>query len=252
MFEQSHLLLPHTRIRHGFFGREGGVSAGIYDTLNCGPSSADRLDNVIENRWRAIHALGLEETKLFGLQQVHSTTVHVITPKSTDDFHQGDALVTRTRGYALSVLGADCAPVLFADAKAQVIGAAHAGWRGAVTGIVEAVVSNMCDLGAQRDAIQACIGPCIHPDSYQVQDDFIQQLNELSSFDPSPFVITKQGDHFFDLPNYLLKQCEHSSIDAHSLGIDTYKNADTYFSYRRNTHEKQTDYGRQISIIALP
>jgi len=250
MYQQSEILNSLAGIKHGFFGKSGGVSSGIYNSLNCGPMSDDSLDNVIENRWLALHALGLQESKLFGLSQIHSTKVHVINAKSSDDFHQGDALVTKVKGFALSVLGADCAPVLFADRKAGVIGAAHSGWKGAVSGIIEAVVSTMCEEGASRSNIVACIGPTIHQDSYEVRDDFIQQLESLSDFATDQFVLHKGNKSYFDLPSYILEQCKRSQINAESLGIDTYT-SDEYFSFRRNTHAAEKDYGRQISIISL-
>ena len=256
MFKQGSLLKELSGVQHGFFGKKGGVSTGVYDTLNCGPASADSLDNVIENRWRSIVALGLEETKLFGLSQIHSTIVHVIDQHSSDDYHQGDALVTKEKGVSLSVLGADCAPLLFADVNAGVIGAAHAGWKGAVSGIVENVVVNMCEQGASRKNIRACIGPTIHPDAYEVREDFIQQLESLSDFPTDRFLLRKsdaiEGEQtFFDLPNYLLEQFKRSRIQGESLEIDTYTQKDEYFSFRRNTHEGLSDYGRQISLIAL-
>ena len=251
MYKQSETLKSLYGIKHGFFGKSGGVSKGIYDSLNCGPSSLDSIDNVIENRWRAFHALGLEEGKLFGLKQIHSTTVHVITCKSSDDFHEGDALVTKVKGFALSVLGADCAPVLFADRKAGVIAAAHSGWKGAVSGIIESVVVSMCEQGAARENIKACIGPTIHQDSYEVKEDFIQQLESLSDFDTQSFINNKEGKFYFNLPGYILAQCERSQIQGESLEVDTYTNKDEYFSFRRNTHEGEKEYGRQISIISL-
>lgn len=251
MYKQSETLNALKGVRHGFFGKSGGVSSGIYKSLNCGPASLDSIENVIENRWRAIHALGLEETKLFGLSQIHSTKVHVITAKSSDDFHQGDALVTKVKGFTLSVLGADCSPVLFADRKAGVIAAAHSGWKGAVSGIIEAVTVSMCAQGASRENIHACIGPSIHQDSYEVRDDFIQQLKNLSDFDSDAFIRTETGKHYFNLPAFILNQCARSNIHAESLDIDTYTNPDEYFSFRRNTHDGEKEYGRQISMIAL-
>lgn len=251
MYQESQKLKALYGISHGFFGKSGGVSKGIYDSLNCGPASLDSIDNVIENRWRAIHALGLQESKLFGLNQIHSSKVHIITAKSSDDFHEGDALVTKVKGHALSVLSADCAPVLFADRKAGVIGAAHSGWKGAVSGIIESVVASMCEQGAKRANIRACIGPTIHQDSYEVRDDFIHQLQSLSDFDTDEFIHHKDDKRFFDLPSYILAQCKRSQIDAESLGIDTYTGEDEYFSFRRNTHASEKEYGCQISIIAL-
>jgi len=251
MYQQSETLKSLYGIRHGFFGKSGGVSKGIYDSLNCGPASLDSIDNVIENRWRAIHALGLQESKLFGLKQIHSTKVHVITAKSSDDFHEGDALVTKVKGFALSVLGADCAPVLFVDRKAGVIAAAHSGWKGAASGIIESVVSSMCEQGATRANIHACIGPTIHQGSYEVRADFIQQLESLSDFDTDLFISHKAGKSHFNLPAYILAQCRRSEIKAESLAIDTYTHDQEYFSFRRNTHAAEKEYGRQISIIAL-
>lgn len=251
MYRQSDTLGSLSGIKHGFYGKSGGVSQGIYDSLNCGTYSLDSIDNVIENRWRAIHGLGLQETKLFGLKQIHSTKVHLITVKSSDAFHEGDALVTKVKGFSLSVLGADCAPVLFADRKAGVIAAAHSGWRGAVSGIIESVVTEMCEQGATRQNIHACIGPTIHQDSFEVRDDFIQQLESLSDFKTEPF-LKKRGDKdFFDLPAYILAQCARSKINAESLAIDTYTREDEYFSFRRNTHASEKEYGRQISIISI-
>jgi len=251
MYIQSKTLKSLGDIQHGFFGKSGGVSSGIYDSLNCGPASQDSINNVIENRWQALHALGLQEAKLFGLQQIHSTKVHVINTKSSDDFHQGDALVTKVKGFALSVLGADCAPVLFADRKAGVIAAAHSGWKGAVSGIIESVVMSMCEQGASRENISACIGPTIHQESYEVRDDFIQQLRSSSEFDTAEFIRSDDKYSYFNLPAYIMAQCSRSRIEVESLGIDTYTKEDEYFSFRRNTHANESDYGRQISIIAL-
>lgn len=250
-YKQSEVLGQINGIKHGFFTKNGGVSTGLYNSLNCGPSSDDKLDNVIENRWRVLTALGLEELTLFGLHQIHSTHVHTIIKGTEDDFPKGDGMVTNKPGIALSVLGADCAPVLFADKNAGVIGAAHAGWKGAVTGMVEAVVEKMCEIGAQRKNIVACIGPTIHQESYEVQDDFIQQLNTLSSFPAGHFVLNNEGHSYFDLPTYLLEQCKRSEINGESLRLDTYKLDNDFFSFRRNTHKGIKEYGRQISLIAL-
>jgi hypothetical protein len=250
-YRQSDSLKSIGGIQHGFFTKKGGVSSGIYASLNCGPSSEDESKNVTENRRRVMAALNMEEGKLFGLHQIHSTKVHTITKDTRTDFPQGDALVTKDQGIALSVLGADCTPVLFADKKTQIIGAAHAGWKGAVTGIIESVVSKMCDLGANRENITACIGPTIHQPSYEVREDFISQLNELSKIPAKPFLKEDAKKFYFDLPAYLLQQCQRSGISAESLGLDTYALSDEFFSYRRNTHESIKDYGRQISVIAI-
>jgi len=250
-YKQSQILTSFSGIKHGFFGRNGGVSSGIYESLNCAPGSDDLLENVTENRWRSLLALGLEESTLFGLTQIHSTKVFCMSKNTKEDFPQGDGLVTNEEGISLSVLGADCAPVLFADKNAGVIGAAHAGWKGAVTGIIEEMAKKMCDLGADRSNIHACIGPTIHQDSYEVRKDFIKELNHFSAFKTDAFLQEKQGRFYFDLPAYLLEQCQRSNIQGESLGLDTYTLEDEFFSYRRNTHKGIKEYGRQISIIGI-
>jgi YfiH family protein len=240
------------RIRHGFFTKNGGLSTGVYNSLNCSPGSDDKLENVLENRQRVMSALGAKSAKLYGLHQIHSTKVYNIDNEMPNDmFRKGDAMVSNEQGVFLSVLGADCTPVLFSNTDGSVVGAAHAGWKGAVTGIVEAVVKKMCTLGAKREEITACIGPTIHQASYEVQQDFIDQLNTLSSIPSAPFLLEKEGSFYFDLPSYLTEQCKHSKIRVENLGLDTYELKDTFFSYRRNTHEALTDYGRQISVIGI-
>jgi len=250
-YKKSALLTDIKGVRHGFFTKNGGVSSGVYTSLNCSPSSDDDAKNVIENRQRVMHTLGLEKAQLFGLNQIHSKQVHHINSISDTDFPSGDALVTTQAGIALSVLGADCTPVLFASKTGEIIGAAHAGWRGAVIGIVEAVVAKMVDLGAKREDIVACIGPTIHQPFYEVQDDFITQLTTMSDFAVDEFLLEKEASTYFDLPSYLLEQCQRSRIKAESLGLDTYALEDDFFSYRRNTHRNLIDYGRQISVIGL-
>lgn len=256
-YKQGKTLKNINGIQHGFFTKQGGVSTGVYDSLNCSPSSDDAIENVLENRTRVMQALALEtlaveNPKLFGLSQIHSTKVYKISKDMpNDEFRNGDAMVTNERGVFLSVLGADCTPVLFSNTQGTIVGAAHAGWRGAVTGIVEAVVQKMCELGAKREEISACIGPTIHQASYQVQQDFIDQLDELSAISSAPFLEKQQGSFYFDLPGYLLAQCRLSNISVEDLALDTYTLDKDFFSYRRNTHEGLKDYGRQISVIGL-
>lgn len=242
---------------HGFFGRNGGVSKGVYESLNCSPGSSDDVENVMQNRNLAMQALGLESESLYGLSQIHSTRIFTIKKGMQSDlpdgFRSGDAMVTQDRGVALSVLGADCAPVLFAAGNTPMVAAAHAGWGGAVKGIVAEVVEAMCQLGAAKETISACIGPCIHQPSYEVRDDFIRQLTALSDFPVDEFLLEKAGRHYFDLPEYLVRQCERSGIgQIENLGLDTYTREDEFFSYRRNTHRGEKEYGRQISVIGLP
>lgn len=250
-FKQSDKLKKHGNLQHGFFTKLGGVSSGIYDSLNCGASSNDDSVNVIENRRRVMAALDLGSAKLYGVHQIHSTKVfQVSSSMDENEFPQGDALVTSEKNVALSVLGADCTPILFSSTSG-VIGAAHAGWKGAVTGIVESVVKKMCELGAKRSDITACIGPTIHQPSYEVREDFIQQLKDLSQAPSERFLLKEEGRYYFDLPGYLLEECNRSGIVSETLGLDTYVLKDEFFSYRRNTHKGLKDYGRQISVVAL-
>lgn len=250
-YKQSTLFSAIKGVRHGFFTKNGGVSSGVYTSLNCSPSSDDKPENVRENRQRVMSVLGMEQAQLFGLHQIHSKHVHQINSVNDTNFPDGDALVTTQQGIALSVLGADCTPVLFASKTGSVIGAAHAGWRGAVIGIVETVVKKMVELGERREDIIACIGPTIHQPFYEVQDDFITQLETMSDFAVNDFLLEKEGGVYFDLPAYLQEQCQRSDIKSESLGLDTYALEDEFFSYRRNTHRDLNDYGRQISVIGL-
>jgi len=251
-FKQGQALGSIDGIQHGFFTKLGGVSSGVYDSLNCSPSSDDSIENVLENRKRVMQSLAVENVKLYGLSQIHSTVVYKITQDMPNDvFRKGDAMVTNERGVFLSVLGADCTPVLFSNTQGTIVGAAHAGWKGAVTGIVEAVVEKMCELGAKREEIRACIGPTIHQASYEVQQDFIDQLNQLSAIPSVSFLKEQQGSFYFDLPRYLVEQCKRSNISVEDLALDTYTLDKDFFSYRRNTHEGLKDYGRQVSVIGL-
>jgi YfiH family protein len=250
-YKQSEKLNQFENIQHGFFTKKGGVSSGIYDSLNCAPNSDDNLNNVLENRRRVMKSLGLQDVKLFGVHQIHSTKVYQITSDMDNTvFAKGDALVTNDRNVALSVLGADCTPVLFASDQG-VIGAAHAGWKGAVTGIIEEVVVKMCELGASCEKISACIGPTIHQQNYEVREDFIKEITKLSCFSVKEFIQEKSHKFYFDLPGYLIQQCERSGIQVESVDLDTYRLKDEFFSYRRNTHEQVKDYGRQISVIGF-
>jgi purine-nucleoside/S-methyl-5'-thioadenosine phosphorylase / adenosine deaminase len=237
-------------IAHGFFGRTGGVSSGIYDSLNCGPGSGDKPESVTENRRRAAAVLA-PNARLISLSQIHSATVHTL---SGDEARlEGDAMVTATPGLTLGILTADCAPVLLADLAAGVIGAAHAGWKGALGGVLEATLEAMEKLGALRSRIQAAIGPCISQDSYEVgwdfRDRFLEQgLKHRRFFVPSD----KEGHYRFDLPGYAAHRLTAAGAGSvQSLGICTYPPQNGYFSFRRTTHAGEPDYGRQISAIVL-
>jgi hypothetical protein len=237
-----------TGIRHGFFTRKGGVSEGLYDSLNCGFSTGDARENVQENRDRAAAKLGLASDKLAAVQQVHSNRVVIVDEDWVQGpLHQADALATKRRGVALGVLGADCAPVLLADAQAGVIGAAHAGWRGALDGVTDSVIDAMIGLGAEPSRIVAAIGPCIAQASYQIGPEF-----------PAPFLAQDPAnavffaDGHFDLPGYLKVRLERRGLAGVTPSLaDTLANPSLYFSHRRATHESGGVAGRQISAIAL-
>jgi YfiH family protein len=242
-------------IAHGFFGREGGVSTGIYASLNCGPGSKDDPEAVARNRVLAAQALA-PEAELMSLSQIHSNIVHVLPAWEVRP--EGDAMVTRTPGLALGILTADCAPVLFADGRARVIGAAHAGWKGALGskeggGVLEATVAAMETLGARKADIRAAIGPCISQANYEVGFDFRDRFLEAGGLRMRRFFVPsdKEGHYRFDLEGYAAFRLEGMGITAEKLGVCTYPPENGYFSYRRTTHRGEPDYGREISAIVL-
>jgi hypothetical protein len=238
-------------IAHGFFGREGGVSGGLYASLNCGLGSQDARDNALENRRRGASALGAQA--LNTAYQCHSADVLVVTGPWTSAPPRGDAMVTRVPGIALGVLAADCAPVLFADAQARIIGAAHAGWRGALDGVLEATVRAMESQGAQRQRVVAGLGPCIGAPSYEVGADFEARFRATSEAYADFFLPAGRGGHFFfDLPGFVASRLLACGLAAtETVACDTYAEEGRYFSYRRATHCNEEDYGRNLSAIVL-
>jgi len=222
---------------HGFFGRSGGVSEGIFASLNCGPGSGDARGAVMENRRRVGEAVG---GKLLTLYQIHSAAAVTVT-EAWEQGPQADAMATDRPGLALGVLTADCAPVLFADGEAGVIGAAHAGWKGALGGVTDAAIAAMERLGAKRARIAAAIGPCISQANYETGPEFRER------FDARFFA----GRHF-DLEGYVAERLAAAGIEnVARLAACTYAREDDFFSYRRATHRGETDYGRQVSAIVL-
>ena len=239
-------------IQHGFFTKNGGVSSGIYTSLNCSHGSHDDPDHVTENRSRAMSALGAGEASLYGLHQIHSSQVYHIRQGMSQDYRKGDGMVTNEPGIALSVLGADCAPLLLADPVNQVIAAAHSGWKGALEGVIYATIEAMIKLGAQRGHILAAIGPTIQRQSYEVKPDFVANLKKSTTVSVDKFFAENNNQIFFDLPafiNFRLNQTGVTNIET--LEHDTFKDSSSFFSYRRTTHAGEQDYGRQISIITL-
>jgi YfiH family protein len=241
-------------IRHGFFTRDGGVSGGIFASLNCGFGSGDDESNVAENRRRVAQALGQPPDRLVTSYQFHSAeAVAVERPWRRDDRPRADAMATRTPGIALGILTADCAPVLFADPDAGVIGAAHAGWRGALGGVLEATVRAMVTLGAARERIAAGIGPCIGGASYEVGAEFPAPFLAEDPGNAAFFVAAPRAGHFlFDLAGYAARRLERLGIARIArTGGDTAAEPDRFFSYRRACLRKETDYGRALSAICL-
>ncbi len=242
------------RIRHAFFTRHGGVSEGLYESLNCGYGSGDDKGRVGENRARAMARIGLEPDRLVTAYQVHSARVAVVEdPWPPGEAPQADALVTRVPGLALGVLTADCAPVLLADSKARVVGAAHAGWRGALGGVLEAVVEAMEELGAKRGTIAAGVGPAIAQRSYEVGPEFPGPLLEQSEDSGDLFCPARREGHFlFDLKGYVARRLARMGlVGVQCLPCDTCREPDRFFSYRRSRQRGESDYGRGLSAIFL-
>jgi YfiH family protein len=237
---------------HGFFGRTGGVSLGLFESLNMGLGSFDDVAHVHENRLRARDAVA-PSARLVTLHQVHSARAVKAGDWPDDARPEADGLVTDRPGLALGILTADCAPLLFEDAGAGVIGACHAGWRGAFTGVIGATVDLMERLGARRDRIAAAVGPCIGRRSYEVDDEFRPRFEQADP-DNGAFVPDgRTGPAVFDLEGFCLKRLAEAGVArAEGLGADTMSDPVHFFSYRRKTLAGEPDYGRQISLIALP
>lgn len=250
----AHVLNALNGIRHGFFSRRGGVSEGVYESLNCGYSSGDSPDRVETNRARAMERIERPPEALVTARQVHSADVIDVSEAWPHDLApKADGLVTRVRGLALGILTADCAPVLFADTRAKVIGAAHAGWRGGKAGVLEATIATMTDVGAKRANIVAAIGPCIRQASYEVGPEFLKTFVEENPLNERYFSgSAKEGRYHFDLPAYLFRRLDALGLkEVQLLPIDTCREEDRFFSYRRSVLRGEPDCGRGLSAIAL-
>jgi YfiH family protein len=241
-------------IRHGFFTREGGVSKGLYASLNGGVGSNDRPADVAENRARMAAAIGVETGRFLTAYQIHSPEVVVAeTPWTPDKRPRADAIVTRMRALAIGISTADCGPVLMADPQAGVIGAAHAGWRGALTGVVEAAIGAMERLGAKRSEIHAALGPMIRQPNYEVGPDLIARFNAEDSASSRFFAPGARAGHaLFDLGGYIASRLARAGIGhVEDLAVCTYADPARFFSFRRATHHAEADYGRHVNAIAL-
>ena len=252
MIEASILALDG--IRHGFFTREGGVSGGLYASLNGGVGSKDSVEHVAENRARMAAAVGVTPDRLVTAYQIHSPNVVVVeTPWTAETRPRADAMVTRMQALAIGIATADCGPVLLADPKAHVIGAAHAGWRGALTGVVEATIEAMERLGATRSEIRAALGPMIRQQNYEVSTDLIERFGAEDPASSRFFApAARPGHAMFDLPGYIDTRLTRAGIRyIEDVGHCTYADADRFFSFRRTTHRGEADYGRHVNAIAL-
>ena len=246
--------LRHPGVVHGFFTRAGGVSEGIYSSLNTGLGSADLRPAVMENRARAARFLGIAPGNLATPYQVHGTeAVFVREAWGPGLGPKADAVVTNQPGLAVGVGAADCGPVLFADAVGGVVAAAHAGWKGALAGVLDSTIAAMERLGAERKRIVAVLGPTISARAYEVGPEFLARFTEAAAGNARYFRPSGRESHaFFDLPAYILDRLDRAGVgEAHDLGHCTYSDEASFFSYRRATHRGEADYGRNLSAIAL-
>lgn len=253
-FIEAEWLRAQTGILHGFFTRRGGISSGIYEALNCGVGSQDDQSAVARNRARVANQIGVESESLVTPYQIHSAKALLVDgPLPPNDRPRADALVTTTPGLAVAISTADCTPVLFADVEARIVGAAHAGWRGALDGVLEATIELMEEQGANRLRMQAAIGPTISQSNYEVGDEFRQRFVSVNPHFSRFFLSPNPGARaHFDLPAFVRHRLLDAGISEISeLELCTYGNESDFFSYRRATHRGEPDYGRQISAIVL-
>jgi YfiH family protein len=238
-------------VAHGFFGRRGGASSGIFEGLNCGGGSSDQAEIVAMNRDRVADAIGVSPERLVSVHQVHSATAVTLHERPVER-PRADAIVTNTPGLALAILTADCQPVLFADRNAGVIGAAHAGWRGALDGVLEATIDEMIAAGGARENIHAVIGPTISQRAYEVGQEFLERFLDEDPDSARFFINGQEGRYLFDLPGYGLMRLRAAGIgSAEWTRHCTYSEEARFYSYRRATHRGEADYGRLISVIRL-
>ena len=241
-------------IRHAFFTRSGGVSQGVYSSLNGGVGSRDAPEKVAQNRARMAAALGVNTDRFLTLFQIHSPDVVVAQePWTRESRPRADAVVTQVPRLAIGVSTADCGPLLFADSEARVIGAAHAGWRGALSGVIEATVDAMEGLGARRARIAAALGPTIRQSNYEVGPEFVERFLAVDPANTRHFKPSQREGHaMFDLCGYIAQRVEQAGLTQfEDLGLCTYEEAERFYSYRRSTHREEPDYGRHINAIAL-
>jgi YfiH family protein len=253
MFIEAPELASYPNLHHAFFTRRGGVSEGVYASLNGGLGSSDDPARVAENRRRMTDELGLAPEALISVHQVHSADAVIVEGPWTGERPRADGMATAVPGLALGITTADCGPVLFADPHVGVIGAAHAGWRGAASGVLESTIGAMERLGARRHKIVAVLGPTISQAAYEVGPEFVATLTGLDAENERFFRPGERSDHaMFDLPGYIGMRLEAAGIgEFANVGLCTYSDEERFFSYRRTTHRSEPDYGRLISAIAF-
>ncbi|MBF9234337.1 peptidoglycan editing factor PgeF [Microvirga alba] len=253
MFIEAPELACYPNLHHAFFTRQGGVSEGIYASLNGGLGSSDDPAKVAENRRRMAEDLNVAPNALISVHQIHSPDAVIVEGPWAAERPKADGMATAVPGIALGITTADCGPILFADPHAGVIGAAHAGWRGALTGVLEGTIEAMERLGAKREQIVAVLGPTISQAAYEVGPDFVTRFTDADAGYRRFFEPSERADHaMFDLPGFIGTRLEAAGIaEFTNLGLCTYSNEDYFFSYRRTTHRNEPDYGRLISAITL-
>ncbi len=245
--------LSKAGLKHGFFTREGGVSTGIHAGLNVGLGSEDKREHILENRNRVAAYFNQPAYHLTTPYQIHSpNALEVKTPWETDERPKVDALVTSNPDLVIGILTADCGPVLFADQENGIIGAAHAGWKGATSGVLENTIKSMEALGAKRQKITAVLGPTISQSAYEVGPEFVEHVTKLHQKNEKYFIASTRADHaMFDLPGYIVDRLNEADVETAWTGHCTYADEAKFFSYRRKTHRGEDDYGRQIAAISL-
>lgn len=249
---KTHSLLKDENVRHGFFTRKGGVSTGLYRGLNIGVGSNDNQRDIAENRNRAAAVFGAKGAEILTPWQVHSPDAVIVTGPFIGERPKADGIVTATPGVLIGVVTADCGPILFSAPKANVIGAAHAGWKGALYGVLENTLIAMESLGAKRGDIKAVLGPCISQPNYEVGPEFISAFKTVDPGYNRFFIASEKPGHaMFDLWSFILHRLERAGIEASVTGDCTYADEDNFFSFRRATHRKEVDYGRQLSAISI-
>ena len=250
---ESPVLADLPGVVHGYFTRRGGVSGGIYDSLNIGLGSKDEKDAVVENRRLVASSLGVGSDNLFLPYQIHSPDAVLVPDAFNDGAPRADAVVSAETGQAVGVSTADCGPVLFADPDNRVVAAAHAGWRGALTGVLETTLEAMEAQGARRDRVFAVLGPTISGANYEVGPEFVSRFVDADPANSDYFAPSERSGHaYFDLPRYIVDRLKRSGVrHAENLGRCTYAEEEQFFSYRRSVHRDEGDYGRLVSAIAL-